>query len=136
MIQRKSALFVCDTKTVFRSESAKYYIFIQLSKEMWMFDDDGSVSRSRSTICGPTALTAVPSQQLFFEKAVDLFLPELFSRWEKKGTNHIVSIVLFSRMIYDKEEIEIVDRPLMVYDGSQSQEKWTDVYKASSLAEC
>lgn len=69
--------------------------------------------------------------QLFFEKAVDLFLPELFSRWEKKGTNHIVSIVLFSRIIYDKDEVDIVDRPLMVYDPAQTEERWTDVYKVS-----
>lgn len=60
---------------------------------------------------------------------MDLFLPELFSRWEKKGTNHIVSIVLFSRIIYDKEEVKIVDRPTMTYSGNSSDEQWTDVYK-------
>jgi len=124
--QRKSALFVSDTKTVFRSESAKYYIFIQLSKEMWMFDDDGSVSLS---LHFRLLYLIISASQLFFEKAVDLFLPELFSRWEKKGTNHIVSIVLFSRIIYDKEEVDIVDRPLMVYDPTHTEDRWTDVYK-------
>lgn len=47
-LQRKSALFTSETRTVFRSESAKYYIFVQLSKEMWMFDDDGSASLPNS----------------------------------------------------------------------------------------
>ena len=70
--------------------------------------------------------------KLFFEKALDLFLPELFSRWSKKGTNHIVSVVLFARVMYDKEEIEVVQRPLMHYDHDNKEEgAWTDIYKAS-----
>jgi hypothetical protein len=31
--------------------------------------------------------------------------------------------------MYDKEEVDIVDRPLMVYDPAQTEERWTDVYK-------
>lgn len=49
--QRKSALVTSETRTVFRSESAKFYIFVQLSKEMWAFDDDGSVNRVLPEIC-------------------------------------------------------------------------------------
>ena len=44
--QRRSALITSDTRTVFRSESCKFYIFVQLSEEMWSFDDDGSVSQA------------------------------------------------------------------------------------------
>jgi len=94
-----------------------------------MFDDDGSVSRVQTYTLSTLHCLTTSFWQLFFEKAVDLFLPELFSRWEKKGTNHIVSIVLFSRIIYDKDEVDIVDRPLMVYDPSQTEDRWTDVYK-------
>ncbi|KAI8835094.1 hypothetical protein BC829DRAFT_458185 [Chytridium lagenaria] len=32
-----------NTRTIYRSESAKYFIFIQMSKEMWEFDDDGEL---------------------------------------------------------------------------------------------
>ena len=66
-----------STKTIFRSETAKYFIFIQMSKEMWEFDEDG---------------------ELFFEKCINGFLPELFSRWKGIGANHVVSIVLFARV--------------------------------------
>ncbi|KAH6582421.1 hypothetical protein BASA50_004252 [Batrachochytrium salamandrivorans] len=70
--------YVSDTtKAIFRSETAKYFIFIQMSKEMWEFDEDG---------------------ELFFEKCVHGFLPELFSQWKAMGANHVVSIVLFARI--------------------------------------
>jgi hypothetical protein len=32
-----------STKTVFRSESAKFHVFLQMSREMWEFDEDGEV---------------------------------------------------------------------------------------------
>ncbi|KAL7753413.1 vacuolar membrane-associated protein iml1 [Sorochytrium milnesiophthora] len=67
-----------DTKIVFRSESSKIYLFIQMAKEMWDFDDSGD---------------------LYFEKAVHAFLPELFSRWKRVNANHVVSIILFTRII-------------------------------------
>ena len=68
------------TKIIFRSESAKYFLFFQMSREMWEFDEDGD---------------------LYFEKAVHGFLPELFSNWSAIGVTHIVSVVLFSRIYYD-----------------------------------
>ncbi|KAK9710310.1 vacuolar membrane-associated protein iml1 [Basidiobolus ranarum] len=69
-----------NTRTIFRSESAKYYIFIQMSREMWDFDEDG---------------------MLFFEKATHNFLPDLFGRWRELGTNHVASIVMFTRVFYE-----------------------------------
>ncbi|KAI9335535.1 hypothetical protein BDR26DRAFT_1009283 [Obelidium mucronatum] len=68
-----------STKLVFRSHSAKLFIFIQMSREMWEFAEDG---------------------ELFFEKCVHGFLPDLFSVWKKAATNHVVSVVLFSRIFY------------------------------------
>ncbi len=37
-----SAFFHASTKPIFRSESARYVLFIQMSKEMWDFDADGN----------------------------------------------------------------------------------------------
>ena len=67
------------TRTIFRSASAKFFIFIQMSREMFSFEEDG---------------------ELFYEKCVYGFLPELFRQWKTNGCNHIVSIVLFGRVIY------------------------------------
>ncbi|KAF9977679.1 vacuolar membrane-associated protein iml1 [Actinomortierella ambigua] len=87
-----SGYITADTKIIFRSESAKYFIFLQMSREMWEFDEDG---------------------EIHFEKVIFGFLPNLFSRWRGKRdgkteletpTNHVVSIVLFSRIFYQGEE--------------------------------
>ncbi|XP_077579911.1 GATOR1 complex protein DEPDC5 isoform X3 [Stigmatopora nigra] len=69
-----------DSRVVFRSTSAMVYIFIQMSCEMWDFDIYGD---------------------LYFEKAVNGFLSDLFSKWKDKNCNHEVTVVLFSRTIYN-----------------------------------
>ncbi|CAG8507228.1 1648_t:CDS:2 [Cetraspora pellucida] len=55
-----------------------------MSREMWEFDEDG---------------------ELYFEKAIEFF-SELFKYWKQLGTNHVISIVLFSRIFYDYEYLE------------------------------
>ncbi|KAM3588807.1 vacuolar membrane-associated protein iml1 [Umbelopsis sp. WA50703] len=72
-----------STRAIFRSGSAKFFLFIQMSKEMWDFDEDG---------------------ELHFEKVVNNFLPDLFNRWSDNATNHVVSIVLFSRVFYNSTD--------------------------------
>lgn len=77
-----SAFFHASTKPIFRSDSARYVLFIQMSREMWDFDADGT-------------------GEIMFDKVINGFLPELFKRWQLLKVKHIVSIVLFTRMIYE-----------------------------------
>lgn len=77
-----SAFFHASTKPIFRSESARYVLFIQMSREMWDFDADGT-------------------GEIMFDKVINGFLPELFKRWQLLKVKHLVSIVLFTRMIYE-----------------------------------
>ena len=77
-----SGYFSSTTKPVFRSESARYVLFIQMSKEMWDFDAEGA---------GET----------MFNKVVNGFLPDLFKRWLRINARHLVTIILFTRMQYD-----------------------------------
>ncbi|KAM6165246.1 GATOR1 complex protein DEPDC5 isoform 10-T10 [Erethizon dorsatum] len=74
-----------DTRVVFRSTSAMVYIFIQMSCEMWDFDIYGD---------------------LYFEKAVNGFLADLFTKWKEKNCSHEVTVVLFSRTFYDAISID------------------------------
>ncbi|TGO15044.1 hypothetical protein BTUL_0045g00540 [Botrytis tulipae] len=78
----QSAFFSTTTKPVFRSESARYVIFIQMSREMWDFDSEGS-------------------GEIMFNKVVNGFLPALFKKWVQLKVKHLVSIVLFTRVEYD-----------------------------------
>ncbi|XP_063975968.1 GATOR complex protein Iml1 isoform X1 [Diachasmimorpha longicaudata] len=74
-----------DTKVVFRSSTSMVYLFIQMSCEMWDFDIHGD---------------------LYFEKAVNGFLADLFQKWKKNGSNPEVTIVLFSRTFYNANTLE------------------------------
>ncbi|KAI4717521.1 hypothetical protein E4T48_06269 [Aureobasidium sp. EXF-10727] len=78
-----SALFSSTTKPIFRSESAKYMIFVQMSREMWDFDAEGS-------------------GEIMFNKVINGFLPDLFKRWQRLNVHHLVSIVMFTRLEYEQ----------------------------------
>ncbi|KAJ5739951.1 Vacuolar membrane-associated protein iml1 [Penicillium manginii] len=77
-----SGYFAPNTIPVFRSESAKYVLFIQMSREMWNFDSEGS-------------------GDILFSRVINGFLPELFKRWVNSDAKHLVTIVLFTRVEYD-----------------------------------
>lgn len=84
----QSAYFSPRTKPIFRSESARYAIFIQMSREMWHFDTEGS-------------------GEVVFNKLINGFLPELFKRWRKINAHHLVNIVLFTRVVYERSGARI-----------------------------
>ncbi|EGX94765.1 Dishevelled, Egl-10, and Pleckstrin domain protein [Cordyceps militaris CM01] len=77
-----SGLFVRNTRPIFRSESARYVLFIQMAREMWDFDTE-------------------TSGEIMFNRVVNGFLPALFKRWASLKVKHLVSIVLFARVEYD-----------------------------------
>lgn len=78
-----SAIFTASTKPIFRSESARYMLLLQMSKEMWGFDAGGS-------------------GEIMFSKAINGFLPELFRRWQHINAKHMVTVVLFTRIGYKR----------------------------------
>ena len=73
-----------DFQVVFRSSTAVVQIFIQMSTEMWEFDLNGD---------------------LYFEKAVNGFLTDLFAKWKDQNCCHDVTIVLFSRTFYESQSL-------------------------------
>ncbi|KAI0273508.1 hypothetical protein BC834DRAFT_854125 [Gloeopeniophorella convolvens] len=100
-----SALVTSTTKAIYRSLSAKVTIFIQVCRELWEFSGDG---------------------ERYNEKIVHSFLPELFARWKQAGTNHTVTIVLISRVFYDRTEVDYAEGPLLQDEDS----RWhKDFYK-------
>ncbi|KAK9248507.1 hypothetical protein V1506DRAFT_529151 [Lipomyces tetrasporus] len=73
--QVKTSFVGPDTKAVFRSQSVRYLIFLQMSTEMWFFDDTG---------------------ESYFHKVINSYLPELFRQWREADAHHLVSIVMFT----------------------------------------
>jgi DEP domain-containing protein 5 len=77
-----SGYFAPNTIPVFRSEAARYVVFIQMSREMWDFDAEGT-------------------GDILFSRVINGFLPELFKRWQNTEARHLVTIILFTRVEYD-----------------------------------
>ncbi|KAH8876486.1 GATOR complex protein DEPDC5 [Schistosoma japonicum] len=68
------------TKIIFRSSTAVIHIFIQMSQEMWWFDNNGD---------------------LYLEKAFK-FLSKLFLKfWPENNCNHDTTVVFFTRIYID-----------------------------------
>ncbi|WWC87875.1 uncharacterized protein L201_002773 [Kwoniella dendrophila CBS 6074] len=84
-----SGIATSKTKTIFRSKSSQVYLFIQLCQETWEFDEDG---------------------ERYIEKVVHGYLPDLFARWAEKGTSHVVTIIFFSRIYYDDDDVEYLKK--------------------------
>lgn len=97
-----SACFTPSTKPIFRSESARYVLFIQMSKEMWDFDAEGT-------------------GEIMFDKVINGFLPELFRRWQDLQAKHLLSIILFTRMLYDEPLTAKEDPAIALGDLSMSE---------------
>ncbi|EMR62886.1 putative vacuolar membrane-associated protein iml1 protein [Eutypa lata UCREL1] len=111
-----SAFFGSDTRPIFRSESARYVLFIQMAREMWDFDSDGS-------------------GEIMFYKVVNGFLPALFKKWALMQVKHLVTIVLFARMEYDTglttelANASLHDDYYTGYQTSGSKRPYKDFYR-------
>ena len=111
-----SGLFMHDTRPIFRSESARYVLFIQMAREMWDFDSEAS-------------------GEIMFNRVVNGFLPALFKRWATLKVKHLVSIVLFARVEYDTGLIsDLASNSLLddYYTGTQpsgTKRPYKDFYR-------
>lgn len=76
-----SGLFSPQTVPVFRTESARYVLFIQMSKEMWEYDSEGI-------------------GDILFDRVINSLLPDLFKRWTTIDAHHLVTVVLFAKVEY------------------------------------
>ncbi|KAI9725216.1 MAG: vacuolar membrane-associated protein iml1 [Chrysothrix sp. TS-e1954] len=96
----KSALFTHLTRPIFRSESARFVLAIQMSKEMWNFDNSSS-------------------GEIIWTKVVT-FLDQLFARWSAVSARHVLTVVFFTRIEYDRYECEALERRRIGESGSSS----------------
>jgi DEP domain-containing protein 5 len=80
-----TAYFAATTVPVFRSEAARYVLFIQMSREMWDFDSEGN-------------------GEILFSRVINGFLPDLFRRWSSLDVRHLVTIVMFARLEYGEHD--------------------------------
>jgi hypothetical protein len=93
-----SAYIGSNTKVVFRSESARLVFLIQITQEMYHFQEDGEV---------------------MFHKIVNSLFPMIFKRWRDEGTHHLITIVFAANLDYSENswtELKEGQRPTNIKD--------------------
>lgn len=81
-----SAYIGPNTNIVFRSESSRMIIIIQLSQETWHFEETG---------------------EIIFHRMVNSLLPDIFKQWEENEHHHTVTIVLFTSVSMDSHAVKL-----------------------------
>ena len=87
-----------NTKFVFRSESARLVFLIQITEEMYHFQEDG---------------------EIMFHKIVNSLFPTIFKRWRDEGTHHLITIVFAANLDYSENswtELKEGQRPTNTRD--------------------
>ncbi len=87
-----------NTKTVFRSESSRILFFIQMSSEMWHFEETG---------------------EIMFDKMINSLFPEILKRWKELDVHHLITIVLFTSIKLNNDNGTLLDhgeRPKLTRD--------------------
>lgn len=77
---------------------------------MWHFDTDDGGEGDQGGEQGGSG--GGVGGEIVFNKLVNGFLPELFKRWKRINAHHLVSIVLFTRVVYEHGE------PVGILNGS------------------
>uniref|UniRef100_A0A0R3TBG1 DEP domain-containing protein n=1 Tax=Rodentolepis nana TaxID=102285 RepID=A0A0R3TBG1_RODNA len=94
------------TKIIFRSSSATYHIFIQMSKEMWNFDEFGD---------------------LLFEKSIKFLRELVLKSWMNSFCTHDVTLVLATRAFISAPAIEIPAKS--IFSRNSDGQIYADFYK-------
>jgi hypothetical protein len=103
-----SGYFSEKTKMTFRSLSARVFLLVQMSSEMWDFAENG---------------------ELYFEKAIG-FLKVLFQAWQKMQATHRLTLMFFSRT-------KVVATPEREGDwGLESQPNTSDATLPENVLQC
>jgi hypothetical protein len=109
-----AAYFAPTTVPVFRSEAARYVLFIQMSREMWDFDSEGN-------------------GEILFNRVINGFLPDLFRRWSSLEVRHLVTIVMFGRLEYGPHDFVTPGEPEKTLrsakPGSTTPKAYEDFYR-------
>ncbi|SCU83543.1 LAMI_0C03620g1_1 [Lachancea mirantina] len=83
-----------DTRIIFRSESARMVFLVQITDEMWHFEENG---------------------EIMFHKVVNSLFPKIFKKWKTIGAHHSITIVFSA-------SIDLSDSPFLdIPDGERSK---------------
>lgn len=104
-----SGVITRDTHLNFRSRSSRLVWLVQISSEMWDYDQSG---------------------QLYFDLFINQFVDVLMEKWKALGVLHSLSIVFFARTLYLDEVDPIVSVKLAnpAIRSNADGTHWEDFY--------
>lgn len=103
-----SGVITANTNIIFRSRSARIFWLIQMSSEMWAFDQNGD---------------------LYFEKVLSKFVSPVLDKWKALSVTHSLTIVFFTRsVIIDSEDLSVAN------SGIKQNGKHTRLFDNSQLS--
>lgn len=90
-----------STNIIFRSESAKLVFLVQLSREMWHFEENG---------------------EIMFHKLINALFPKIFKKWRSTNSHHSITIVLFT-------SVDLTYTPWASLGGGERPSSCQDYYR-------
>lgn len=90
-----------QTSIIFRSESAKLVFLVQLSREMWHFEENG---------------------EIMFHKLINTLFPKIFKKWRSNNSHHSITIVLFT-------SVDLTQAPWISLGGGERPSQCRDYYR-------
>lgn len=90
-----------NTNIIFRSESARLVFLVQMSREMWHFEENG---------------------EIMFHKLVNTLFPEVFKNWRQNDAHHSITIVLFT-------SVDLTKIPWINLGGGERPSRCQDYYR-------
>lgn len=89
------------TNIIFRSESSKMVFLVQMSREMWNFEENG---------------------EIMFHKLVNTLFPKIFKKWLTASSHHSITIVLFT-------SVDLTQIPWISLGPGERPSKYQEYYR-------
>lgn len=90
-----------NTSVIFRSESARLVFLVQISREMWHFEENG---------------------EIMFHKLINSLFPKIFKKWRAASAHHSITIVLFTT-------VDLTNVPWTILGGGERPNKCQEYYR-------
>ena len=112
-----------NTNFIFRSRSARIKWLVQISSEMWEYDQVRYTPISE--VSSYLYCLVLQNGDLFFEKFLNKFVDRLFDRWKALSVTHALSVIFFARTIYVSTETPSIhdNASITLDEGIKSDEK-------------
>jgi DEP domain-containing protein 5 len=109
-VTKISGIIAKDTNFIFRSRSTRIIWLVQISGEMWAYDENGN---------------------MYFDKFLTKFVDPLLDRWKSLGVSHSLTVIFYSRTFTfkSKQSTDSKIDETSAFKSSNDKKGYEDHYK-------